>query len=183
MPDRPNILFILADQLRARSLPVYGERQIQTPHIDRLAREGVVLSNAVATCPVCTPHRSMLLTGRHPQTIGHVINFVRTRHDEIGIGDAFARAGYRTGWVGKWHLHTGSFPHTDGAVDYVPEGRDRLGFDYSACSCPRISLTGRRSSLPRRATTRASPRAWSCRRTSPNRFGRSRFRCTGIIWP
>ena len=127
---QPNVLFILADQLRACSLPVYGESQIDTPHIDRLAGQGVRFTNAVATCPVCTPFRSMLLTGRHPQTTGHVINFVRTRHTEIGIGDVFARAGYRTGWIGKWHLHTGSFPQVRSGHDYVPEGRDRLGFSY-----------------------------------------------------
>ena len=129
MAERPNVVFILADQLRARSLPLYGERQIETPHLDRLAAGGVTLTNAVASCPVCTPYRSMLLTGRQPQQTGHVINFVRTRHDEISLGDAFGRAGYRTGWVGKWHLHTGSFPQIEGP-DYVPEGRDRLGFDY-----------------------------------------------------
>jgi arylsulfatase A-like enzyme len=130
MDSRPNVLFLLADQLRACSLPVYGETQIHTPHIDRLEDQGVVFTNALATCPVCTPYRSMLLTGRHPQTTGHLINFVRTRHSEIGIGDVFSRAGYRTGWVGKWHLHTGSFPQVRDALDYVPEGRDRLGFEY-----------------------------------------------------
>ena len=129
MPDRPNVLFILADQLRASSLPVYGEEQIKTPHIDRLAREGTLFTNAVASCPVCTPYRSMLLTGRHPQTTGHLVNFMRTRHSEIGLGDAFSHSGYRTGWVGKWHLHTGAFPQI-GGKDYVPEGRDRLGFQY-----------------------------------------------------
>ena len=129
LPARPNIVFILADQLRASSLPLYGERQIETPHIDRLARDGTVFTNAVASCPVCTPFRSMLLTGRHPQTTGHLINFVRTRHSEISLADALGRAGYRTGWVGKWHLHTGSFPQI-GGKDYVPEGRDRLGFQF-----------------------------------------------------
>ena len=128
--SQPNVLFILADQLRAASLPLHGEHQIETPHLDRLAKEGVVFSNAISTCPVCTPYRSMLLTGRHPQTTGHVINFLRTRHDEIGIGDAFGRAGYRTGWIGKWHLHTGSFPQVSSTRDFVPEGRDRLGFAY-----------------------------------------------------
>jgi hypothetical protein len=54
---------------------------------------------------------------------------MRTRHDEISIGDAFSRAGYHTAWVGKWHLHTGSFPQI-GGPDYVPEGRDRLGFQH-----------------------------------------------------
>lgn len=126
---RPNLVFVFADQLRAGSLPLYGEDQIETPNITRLARQGVTFTNAVSTCPVCTPYRSMLLTGRHPQTTGHLINFVRTRHDEISIGDAFSHAGYRTAWVGKWHLHTGSFP-VIGGPDYVPEGRDRLGFQH-----------------------------------------------------
>ena len=130
MTDKPNILFLLADQLRACSLPVYGGRQIETPNMDRLAQEGTTFTNAVASCPVCTPYRSMLLTGRHPQTTGHLINFVCTRHDEIGLGDAFSRTGYRTAWIGKWHLHTGSFPQTTLVGDYVPEGRDRLGFQH-----------------------------------------------------
>lgn len=129
MDARPNVLFILADQLRACSLPAYGERQIDTPNLDRLAAEGTRFTNAIATCPVCTPYRSMLLTGRHPQSTGHLMNFVTTRHDEISLADAFAHAGYRTAWVGKWHLHRGSFPVV-GGPDYVPEGRDRLGFEH-----------------------------------------------------
>lgn len=131
----PNVVFVLADQLRAASLPIYGEKQIQTPHLDRLASEGVTYDRMISTCPVCTPYRSMLLTGRHPQTTGHVLNFVETRWDEIGLGDAFAAAGYRTGWVGKWHLAVGGWPGA--AMDeggegpsYIPEGRMRLGFNY-----------------------------------------------------
>jgi arylsulfatase A-like enzyme len=129
MTTRPNLLFVLADQLRAASLPLYGGQNIATPHIDRLAAEGVTFTNALSTAPVCTPYRSMLVTGRHPQTTGHLMNFMRTRHSELSIADAFAHQGYRTGWIGKWHLHTGSFPTID-AVDYVPEGRDRLGFQF-----------------------------------------------------
>ncbi len=133
MNSRPNVVFLLTDQLRASSLPLYGERQIQTPNIDRLASEGVTLTNAISSCPVCTPARAMLVTGRHPQTTGHLINSTRTRHSELSIADAFGRRGYRTGWVGKWHLHTGVWPavdHMPQHPDWVPEGRDRLGFDY-----------------------------------------------------
>ena len=133
MPARPNLLFLLTDQLRATSLPLFGETQIATPHIDALAADGTLLTNSLSTCPVCTPARAMLVTGRHPQTTGHLMNSVRTRHGEISIGDAFARRGYRTGWVGKWHLHTGVWPAIDRMPqhpDWVPEGRDRLGFDY-----------------------------------------------------
>lgn len=130
---KPNVVVLFPDQLRASSLPLYGERHISTPHIDRLAAEGVQLTNAISNCPVCTPARAMLVTGRHPQTTGHLINSTRTRHDEISIADAFANQGYRTGWVGKWHLHTGHWPAVDRLPmqpDWVPEGRDRLGFQY-----------------------------------------------------
>jgi arylsulfatase A-like enzyme len=127
----PNLLFVFADQLRAASAPPGEPGTRLMPHVASLAREGVTFTQAISTCPLCTPYRSMLLTGRHPQTTGHVCNFVATRPDEISIGDAFARAGYRTGWVGKWHLAVGHFsqPHHEG-VDYIPEGRDRLGFEY-----------------------------------------------------
>ena len=133
MSKRPNVVVLLPDQLRAQSLPLFGEQQIDTPHINRLANEGTVLTQAISNCPVCTPARAMLLTGRYPQTTGHLINTTRTRHSEISIGDAFAHQGYRTAWVGKWHLHTGLWPALDRMPqhpDWVPEGRDRLGFDY-----------------------------------------------------
>lgn len=129
MTARPNIVFLFADQLRASDTPPYATPQAPMANMARLAEQGVTFTNMISTCPVCTPYRSMLLTGRHPQTTGHLMNFVNTRHDEIGIGDAFGRAGYRTAWVGKWHLHRGSFPQINGP-DFVPEGRDRLGFDH-----------------------------------------------------
>ena len=133
MSKRPNVVVLFPDQLRAQSLPLFGETQIDTPHINRLASEGTLLTQAVSNCPVCTPARAMLLTGRYPQTTGHLINTTRTRHSEISIGDAFAHQGYKTAWVGKWHLHTGLWPALDRMPqhpDWVPEGRDRLGFDY-----------------------------------------------------
>ena len=132
-PVRPNVVVLFPDQLRALSLPLFGEHQISTPNIDRLACEGIVLENAVSNCPVCTPARAMLVTGRYPQTTGHLINTTRTRHSEISIADTFAHWGYQTAWVGKWHLHTGSWPALDRMPqhpDWVPEGRDRLGFEY-----------------------------------------------------
>ena len=123
---QPNVVYLLADQLRARSLPAYGERQIATPNIDRLVREGIRFTNAVATCPLCAPYRSMLVTGRQPLETGQVINNVRARHDEISIADAFNHAGYRTGWVGKWHLYSGEQPEIVD-FEYIPDGRDGWG--------------------------------------------------------
>ncbi len=138
MTKQPNVVVLFPDQLRAQSLALYGnsayqESQIETPNIDRLASSGVTLNNAISNCPVCTPARAMLVTGRYPQSTGHVINSIRTRHSEISIADAFANQGYKTAWVGKWHLHTGAWPAKDRMPmqpDWVPEGRDRLGFEY-----------------------------------------------------
>lgn len=124
---RPNILFVLCDQLRARSAPPH-ENQVPLPAMERMLAEGVECRQALSTCPLCTPYRGMLLTGRHPQTTGMIVNFTSTRAGEIGLGDAFARAGYRTGYVGKWHLHRGAFPSE--SLDFIPEGRARLGFEY-----------------------------------------------------
>jgi len=133
MSNQPNVIVLFPDQLRALSLPLFGEQQIKTPAIDRLASEGVNLTNAISNCPVCTPARAMLVTGRYPQTTGHLINTTRTRHSELSIADAFSHQGYKTAWIGKWHLHTGLWPAIDRMPqhpDWVPEGRDRLGFDY-----------------------------------------------------
>jgi len=138
MNKKPNVVVLFPDQLRAQALPLYGnhgyhEKQIATPNIDRLANMGVTLDNAFSNCPVCTPARAMLVTGRYPQSTGHLINSTRTRHSEISIGDTFAHQDYKTAWIGKWHLHTGHWPALDRMPmqpDWVPKGRDRLGFDY-----------------------------------------------------
>ena len=71
-------------------------------------------------------------TGRYPQTTGHLINDPHPALRDLG-GDAFGKAGYKTAWVGKWHLHTGLWPALDRMPqhpDWVPEGRGRLSFDY-----------------------------------------------------
>ncbi|MEL7239354.1 MAG: sulfatase, partial [Planctomycetota bacterium] len=129
MSTRPNVVYLFADQLRARGLPLYGGTQFAMPNLNRLATQGTTLDHIVSTCPVCTPYRSMLTTGRHPQTTGFVINSLRPRHDEIGLGDAFKHGGYQTAWVGKWHLYTGGWP-ANNVPDWVPRGRPRLGFDH-----------------------------------------------------
>ncbi|NRA38375.1 MAG: sulfatase-like hydrolase/transferase [Planctomycetes bacterium] len=127
MTKKPNVLIILTDQLRASALPPY-ETQVDLPNLAKLQKNSVEMTNALSTCPLCTPARGMMMTGRHPQSNGMIINFSSIRSDEIGIADAFSHAGYRTGYVGKWHLHRGAFPSE--AVDFIPEGRVRLGWDY-----------------------------------------------------
>ena len=73
---RPNILFIFDDQHRKDAVSCYGGVNIQTPNIDRLAREGIRFTNALSTTPICTPYRGMLMTGKYPTHTGLVVNFV-----------------------------------------------------------------------------------------------------------
>ena len=153
-PDgRPNIIVMFDDQLRADVCGVYGGKNITTPNIDRLAREGVVFDNALSTCPLCTPYRAMLQTGRYPTHTGVVLNWVEINPRERGIAHIFAEAGYRTGFIGKWHLAAGvrkragqhaatqqdeerirtaeaAYLKENPEPEYVPPGLARLGYDF-----------------------------------------------------
>ena len=82
----PNVIILTVDQLAARCLSLYGGDVLPTPNIDRLAAEGVAFDHMVSTCPVCTPYRSMWLTGRHPQSTGSRAQFCQypPRRDRMG---------------------------------------------------------------------------------------------------
>ena len=72
--EKPNFVFVFADQLRASELSCYGGENIQTPNIDSLANDGVRFENTVSTYPVCSPFRAMLMTGLYPMRNGMVCN-------------------------------------------------------------------------------------------------------------
>lgn len=125
----PNVLFILPDEWRAQALGCMGNPDVQTPHLDRLASEGLLFSNTFANTPVCCPARACILTGTYTNRTGMVANDLRLREDVTTIAGLFAQAGYRTGYVGKWHLDGG--PRFPG---YVPPGPRRHGFQYWAAN-------------------------------------------------
>jgi arylsulfatase A-like enzyme len=130
-PDQPNTLFILVDQLRAAALPLYGEKQIDTPHLDRLAAEGMTFDHAVSPCPICGPARSILMTGKLPSTNGYVANFYNPLPGGRSLAHCFNEAGYRTAWIGKWHLY--STPGGSEDIDeeeLVPPGEARMGIGH-----------------------------------------------------
>lgn len=122
--QKPNIIFILVDDLGYADIGSYGARDIRTPHLDRLAREGVRLTDCYSNGPVCTPTRAALITGRYQQRVG-LEWAIRTGDKEPGLlasETSIARMlkgnGYRTALFGKWHL------------GYKPEhGPSAHGFD------------------------------------------------------
>ena len=100
----PNILFIFADQLGACYMPSYGHPQVQTPNLQRFARESMLFRNAYTACPLCSPFRGTLLTGRYPIQTGLYRNSQRIPSSETTLAELFNRAGYATSYMGKWHL-------------------------------------------------------------------------------
>src|SRR5262245_39792171 len=128
-PKPPNVLFIMPDQLRAAALGYMGNTDVRTPHIDRLASESLVLPNTFANTPVCCPARALQLTGKYTHRNGMVANDLRLRESEVTIAELLGEAGYRTGFVGKWHLDGG--PRLPG---FVPPGPRRQGFQFWAAN-------------------------------------------------
>jgi arylsulfatase A-like enzyme len=133
--QRPNVLFILADDLGWRDLSVEGSTFYESPNIDRIANEGVRFSNGYATCQVCSPSRASIMTGKYPariditEWIGGAMGEEWKRntpmlpaiynhnldHKDTTLAEAFKQAGYTTFFAGKWHLGgEGSHPDDHG---------------------------------------------------------------------
>src|SRR5207302_6504743 len=104
---RPNVLVVIPDQLRAQALGCMGNPDVRTPHIDRLAAEGVLFRQTFANTPVCCPARATLLTGKYPHRHGLVANDLRLRESEPTLAKLLKARGYHTGFIGKWHLDGG----------------------------------------------------------------------------
>ena len=121
-PERgkPNIVFILADDLGMAQLGCYGSSFYETPNIDTLANQGMRFTNAYAACTVCSPTRASIMTGKYPARL-HLTDYIPGQApkrklltpnwtkellpEEITIAESLKKAGYRTGHFGKWHLN------------------------------------------------------------------------------
>ena len=119
--SRPNIIFILADDLGWADLPVYGNPFNEAPNLTRMAGEGIRFTNAYAACPVCSPTRASIMSGQYPARVG-ITDFItghwrpyeevivpknRTQYlpeEIITVGEILRDGGYATGYFGKWHL-------------------------------------------------------------------------------
>jgi arylsulfatase A-like enzyme len=122
---KPNIIFILADDLGYGDLGCYGQQEIKTPHVDRMAEEGVRFTQSYAGCTVCAPSRSVLMTGQHTGhtwirgNAGPSGERIPLRPEDVTVAEVLKDAGYATGIFGKWGLGE---PDTTG----IP---NRQGFD------------------------------------------------------
>jgi arylsulfatase A-like enzyme len=127
--NKPNIIYILTDQWRASATGYAGDPNVRTPNLDRLEKESLNFRNAVSVCPVCTPYRASLMTGRYPTSTGMFLNDAHLPDSELCIAEVFSGAGYKTAYIGKWHLDG------HGRSAYIPPER-RQGFEYwKAAEC------------------------------------------------
>ena len=101
--ERPNILFIMTDDHAAHAMSCYGSRVNATPHMDRIARDGVRFANAFVTNSICTPSRATILTGKYSHLNGTPV-FNRFDGAQQTVAKLLQAAGYHTGMIGKWHL-------------------------------------------------------------------------------
>jgi arylsulfatase A len=139
---RPNVVFVLADDLGWAQVGCYGNRFYETPNIDRLAREGLRFTDAYAACPVCSPTRASIMTGKYPARL-HITDFIaggdfpreRLRQpdwqkflplEEFTLAELFKSQGYLTASFGKWHLSIDKLPPRS-----APYDPDKQGFDES----------------------------------------------------
>jgi arylsulfatase A-like enzyme len=137
----PNVLLIVSDQQRRDTIGAYGSRIAQTPAIDALAEEGMTFDYAFTPCGLCSPTRSSLLTGVYPHA-HDVLTNVQLHPVRAHLGpesdilfSSLSRAGYRTGYVGKWHVSPKQDPTAFGFEQYVSLGdysayRKRLGIPF-----------------------------------------------------
>lgn len=157
LAQRPNVIYIFPDQFRNHAMGFWNEQgfrehvnftadPVQTPVLNKLARESVVLSRAVSNCPLSSPHRGMLLTGTYPQVSGVPMNCNSTRpyssldQNLDAVGDVFKRAGYDCAYLGKLHLDFPTPNDPDRPGRYVEDQTPvwdaftpverRHGFDY-----------------------------------------------------
>lgn len=144
-PAGPNVVFFLVDDLGWRDLGCFGSTFYETPHADRLARDGMRFTSGYAACPVCSPTRASILSGKYPARLATTDYFgaaqpdawkrntlllpaaysERLPREETTLAEAFHAAGYATFFAGKWHL---------GPEGYWPEDQ---GFDVNRGGCER----------------------------------------------
>ena len=123
--NRPNIVFVLLDDVRWDDLGAGGHPWVQTPNFDRVAHEGAIFRNAYAATPLCSPNRASLLTGQYAHTHGIIDNVDRSQqsHQLVTFPRLLHDAGYETAYIGKWHMGVDDSPRPGFDVWYSLQGQ------------------------------------------------------------
>ena len=135
---KPNVIFLLADDMGYGDLGCFGSPVIKSPNLDRLAREGMKLNQCYAASPNCSPARTGILTGRHPYRVG-MYDFARFKPlhipvDETTVAEQLKSVGYATMFAGKWHcsgdFESGEQPYPgDHGFDHWLANKGNFGKD------------------------------------------------------
>ena len=122
---KPNIVFVLLDDIRWDDLGAAGHPWVSTPHFDRVAREGVLFRNVFAATPLCSPNRASILTGQYAHTHGIVDNVDRREqsHHLMTFPRILHKAGYETAYIGKWHMGVDDSPRPGFDVWFSLQGQ------------------------------------------------------------
>ncbi len=152
----PNVVLIMADDLGWKDLNCYGNKQLDTPNIDRLAKQGMLFTDAYSAAPVCTPTRAALMTGESPARLnitnhagGHAPNFQKPGSDlitptwlrhlplkRVTLAEQLKELGYATAFVGKWHLsHVAKSDAESSQVKEPDLWPEHQGFDLNVGGC------------------------------------------------
>ena len=168
---RPNFLFILVDDLGWSELGSYGSRLAETPNLDRLAASGIRFTDAYASCPVCSPTRASIMTGKYPARLNitdwipgsdpkdkkllGTVDREELPLEEKTIAEALREHGYKTFFAGKWHLGSDGFFPEDQGFD-INQGGHHIGQPpggyYSPYSNPKLEDGPEGEYLPDRLT-------------------------------
>ncbi len=142
--ERPNIVLIMTDQHQAAAMSITGNKDLETPNLDKLAKNGVRFENAYVTFPLCSPSRSSIFTGKMPHTLGVNSNVsgrnkMSAEDKKKGLGNILRQAGYEGAYGGKWHAHEaaisegngfhkisdfGDIPLAEKCIDYIASKKD-----------------------------------------------------------
>lgn len=130
-PQKPNVIFVFADQWCAQDVGYNGNKIVKTPNINKLAAESIVFFNAVSGCSAGYLYQASLLTGQYPLAHGVFYNNIPLNPNANSIAKVYKRAGYETGYIGEWHLN-GHQPGEKTFGEYfnfMPEAQ-KQGFDF-----------------------------------------------------
>jgi len=147
----PNLVFVFPDELRQQAIGIMGQDPVVTPNLDKFGAESLVLTQAVSNCPICSPYRGMLFTGKYPLSNGVINNCysdtipygIELKNSERCLTDVLHDAGYHQGYIGKYHLRLPkeeNIPYTEGWRgkpgegefwdSYTPPGPGRHSIDF-----------------------------------------------------